>query len=140
MLYNPEQPLVSLHIPKTAGSSLRQALQGWFPADRLKLHYPDQATLQPPHRCDFTGPICVHGHFDAAAGLDVGSYYPEAGQFITFFRDPFERAISFYCFMHARRRSYPWRLFGKQWALASGAERMSFERWIAFLQSMQIML
>jgi hypothetical protein len=37
--YDPHSPLISLHIPKTGGTSLRHTLQEWFPEGRLFSHY-----------------------------------------------------------------------------------------------------
>ena len=35
--YDPSQPLVSLHIPKTGGTSFTKVLEQWF-GDRIYLH------------------------------------------------------------------------------------------------------
>ncbi len=138
--YDPAEPLFSLHVPKTAGTSLRLSLQTWFPKDRLLLHYQDTTTLEMPKRHDVRGPVCIHGHFEAARGYGVDAYYPEARQFMVFLRDPFERAVSLYSFirMHQERRADMGlldRMFKRK--PLSGAGFMPFEDWIPFLLAEQ---
>jgi len=61
-------PLVSLHIPKTAGSSLRNILQDWF-GDKLYLDYNGQTYWLDPTRIPPAAPEadCLHGHFRSDA-------------------------------------------------------------------------
>lgn len=94
-VYDPRHPLISLHVPKTAGTSLRSALAQWFPG-RLLGHYPRIPTGENPPRHTLAGPICIHGHFNAERGRGVDDYYPEARQFIVFLREPFDRFLSLY--------------------------------------------
>ena len=98
--YNPDKLLVSIHIPKCAGTSFTTCLRSVF-KDRLFLHYPDDPE-GPPERAAAQQNACVHGHFYhhqwAIGALD---YYPDATQFITMLRDPMEMVLSGYYF---RRR------------------------------------
>jgi hypothetical protein len=87
--YDPHSPLISLHIPKTGGTSLRQSLGKWFPDGRLFTHY--FANGQLPQRHQLAGSVCVHGHFNRARGFGCTQYYPDIDQFITFLREPFDR-------------------------------------------------
>lgn len=96
--YDPQQPLISLHIPKTAGTSLAQALRDWY-GDRFFLHYPGgkysigDAPWEPG--------VCIHGHFNKRHGAGLDDCYPQARQIMTVLRDPFERMVSLW--RHLRR-------------------------------------
>lgn len=100
--YDPTSPLISLHIPKTGGNSLRKVLECWFPDGRLLLHYRDGAA--PPPRHSDRGPICIHGHFNGARGIGAWDYYPDATQHIIFLRDPFERFLSQWFYLNWRKQ------------------------------------
>lgn len=89
--YDPNKLLISLHIPKTAGTSFRSILTDWF-GERLHNHYPGWPT--PLTRTDGQADACVHGHFTRRNNSAIHQYYPDADQFITVMRDPFDRAIS----------------------------------------------
>jgi Sulfotransferase family len=101
--YDPHSPLISLHIPKTGGTSLRHTLEEWFPEGRLFTHY--FANGQLPARHQLTGNVCVHGHFNAARGFGCSQYYPDIDQFITFLREPFGRFLSTWFFRSGLRRA-----------------------------------
>ncbi len=103
-IYDPTQPLVALHIPKTGGSSLRQVMHDWFPEDRMHFHYKAGDHLPVKHVLD--GNCCVYGHFNHARGMGVEDYYPDAQQFMCFFREPFERFLSQWFFLHPHRGSH----------------------------------
>lgn len=93
--YDPSRMLISIHIPKTAGTSFRHVLEGWF-GTGLHGHYPSRSAL-PVRAADGPG-VCVHGHFNHRNGAGVRDYYPEARQIITVMRDPFERTLSQWAF------------------------------------------
>lgn len=108
--YDPALPLISIHIPKCAGTSLKNILSRWFPGPRLCTHYRragEPATYASPaglpSRHDLSAGMCVHGHFNGARGFGVWDYYPDARQFITFFREPFDRFVSQWIYMHRQR-------------------------------------
>ncbi len=101
--YDPSLPLVSLHIPKTAGSSLRSTLADWFGKDRLRLHYRG-AQGEVPERFTLGAGQCAHGHFNRVRGIGALDYYPQVRQFVTFLRDPFARFISQWRYLHFQRR------------------------------------
>ena len=96
--YDPERMLVSVHIPKCAGTSFGEVLKAWF-GERFHDHYPDDAIPGPPARIESRARTCVHGHFyhhDYPIG--VYDYYPDCAQMITVLRDPLEMMISSYFF------------------------------------------
>jgi hypothetical protein len=105
--YNPLQPLISIHIPKCAGSSFNLILRKWFKR-KLYLHYPNEKKNQKPKKHKIkTGifnrrlksGICIHGHFNYKRNNGPDHYYPEINQYITFIRDPFEIQLSTYFFV-----------------------------------------
>src|SRR5262245_60067176 len=109
--------IVSVHLPKTAGNSLKEALTREF-KDRLLLDYEDWAGYRSPQSDARTAANAaemrsrrlellekfdaIHGHFiaDKYVGL-----FPET-HFVAFFRDPFQQTVSQYRFLlripHAR--------------------------------------
>jgi hypothetical protein len=103
-IYDPTQPSVALHIPKTGGISLRQVMHDWFPEDRMHFHYKAGDHLPVKHVLD--GNCCVYGHFNHARGMGVEEYYPDAQQLMCFFMEPFERFLSQRFFLHPNRGSH----------------------------------
>jgi len=100
--YNPEKPLLSLHVPKCAGQSFRWLLQGWY-GSRFFIHYFQQHNAPPP-RHDWRAGVCIHGHFERSKKLAIEDYYPAADQFVTILRDPLEIAQSNYFFWKRKAR------------------------------------
>ena len=102
-----EPLLVSLHIPKTGGSTLLDVLIIKF-GDRLQRAY------QPPKEGlkksksdgwpDIPHPLCIHGHAVMRRFGKMVQSHPHT-QWITFVRDPLERAISTYFYA---KRTKPW--------------------------------
>ena len=106
-IYNPNMPLLSIHIPKCAGVSFRYVLKKWFDQG-LKYHYMNEKKGKRPKiynlhsRSFFTRkirPICIHGHFPNSRGLGMKDSYPEVDQYITVLRDPFDMIVSNYRYM-----------------------------------------
>lgn len=93
--YDNTSALISIHIPKCGGSSFLTLLRQWF-GSKLKQHYFNEKTCEMPIKYDLVaeGGICIHGHFNRERGFGIKDYYPDAKQFITMLRDPFEIAIS----------------------------------------------
>lgn len=106
--YNPNKPLISIHVPKCAGTSVQRVLEGWFKANYLPHYYSEKRQEMPPRYDLSAAPLrrllgqkyrpglCIHGHFNSLRGFGLQDYYPNADQFITVLRDPFEIAVSDY--------------------------------------------
>lgn len=101
--YNSQAPLISLHIPKCGGQSMRRVLNQWFDS-RFKIHYFQQFNAMPPKH-DLEPGLCIHGHFNRDKQMGADHYYPEIRQFITVVRDPLEMAISNYFFWKRKERA-----------------------------------
>ncbi len=93
--YNKEKPLISIHIPKTGGTSLQHLLRKWF-GNNLYLHYFDEINNRMPKKQTLRPGMCIYGHFSKKRHFGIEDYYPEVNQFITFLRDPFEIVVSRY--------------------------------------------
>lgn len=106
--FDPSDILVYIHVPKTAGSAVREVFQQWY-GDAMVRNYYDERTGRPPSRPDgdARGPRVVFGHFNRDRGFGVEDLYPEARQFLTILRDPFEMALSNYHYL--RRTADDWK-------------------------------
>lgn len=105
--------LISVHIPKTGGSSFRTLLKSHF-GDRLLLDYTDHPMSMPTvcrNMIAIKGMLkalrlldkfeCVHGHF-----LPVKYRVSRRNIFIIWFRDPIQRVISRY-YHYVRQNQQP---------------------------------
>ena len=107
--------LISLHLPKTAGSSFLRALEAIFGKDLLQ-DYSDMSNIQQylsgnisAHEVcdcakvqpDWIHRQCIHGHFLPAKYLAARDKCSMT--FVTWLRDPVERLMSHY---HYFKRSY----------------------------------
>lgn len=99
--YDSSGPLLSIHILKCGGTSLREVLTHWF-GDKLYLHYYREKEGRAPIRYVLGAGDCVHGHFSHPRGFGVDDYYPAITQRITIVRDPLEMAVSRYFFKKQR--------------------------------------
>jgi hypothetical protein len=103
--------LISVHLPKTAGASLRLALEEHF-ADRLLWDYEDRPlnastvsrNTRTLRQCLTNGWgrsklqkfACIHGHFMPLKYRLLST--PGKKQFVTWMRDPVERLASHYAY------------------------------------------
>jgi hypothetical protein len=114
--YNPAEPLIYLHIPKCAGSSIVFLLARWFYEGYHKLNQDESKDVLLPRIAtqDEQGNWlpkvqCIHAHFNHGRGYGLPYYFPEVKQYLTMMRDPFDVAVSMYFF--AKRKSQE----GKYW-------------------------
>jgi hypothetical protein len=105
------------HMPKTAGSSMREVLRNHF---RLHLDYRADWTDETGDKIDLASlgeRDMLVGHFDHPQHLRIPNRYPELlinprWRMFTIVRDPLERALSAY-FHQKRLRGADWEFFGK---------------------------
>ena len=111
--------LISLHLPKTGGISLRKTLQRRFPG-AVNFDYPPAGYSRFPSKFKTTldhfrnrlnppKSTCIHGHFPAARYSGTGA------KMIVFVRDPIELRASIWHFVHRKveqqgARNATWRL------------------------------
>jgi hypothetical protein len=94
--------LLSAHIPKTAGVSFRNILQGFYKEGFIQYYWKivDADGRELPDVP--VNATCVHGHFVAS---DLAAKFPHASV-ITWVRDPVERVVSSYYY---RLREPDWK-------------------------------
>ncbi len=102
--YDPQLPLISIHIPKAGGTSFRKVLQHWF-GNKFYLHYYNEAKKEMPAKLELKPGMCIHGHFNASRGFGIMHYYGDATQFITILRDPFDILVSRYYYVKMREKA-----------------------------------
>jgi len=110
--YDPKKPLIYIHVPKTAGSSVREIFKGWF-KPQFYAHYYDEEIQSMLKRQDglfelaVNSPCVIYGHFNKKRSFGIEDYYPDIDQFITILRDPYEMTVSRYRYL---KRVAPQRL------------------------------
>jgi hypothetical protein len=97
--------LISVHIPKTGGSSFRTLLENYF-KDRLLLDYADtpfehnnfvrntEAIIKMFNQKDLTQYHCIHGHF-----LPIKYYFLKEKTLVIWLREPTEMVVSLYYYI-----------------------------------------
>ena len=98
--YDKDKPLISIHVPKCGGTSFRAVLKQWFGANFCPHYFTGPLKEERPRKYDSQKGTCIHGHFNGLRKIGVRDYYPQADQFITMLRDPFEMELSHY--FHAK--------------------------------------
>lgn len=101
--------LISIHMPKTAGLSFRETLEGHY-GDRFRADYGDyplaqsaserrnlaQSHAESSSRAKFSGIDCIHGHFLPAKYLPLTA--APGSLFVTWLREPVARLVSHYAY------------------------------------------
>ncbi len=99
--YNPSLPLISIHVPKTAGTSFRGVLKKWFKGNLL-MYYPDISFQEVAHFSDLLPGQCLHGHFNRGKGFGIEQFVGENLQdkvnIITMLRNPFRMIVSLFLY------------------------------------------
>lgn len=113
--YNIDQPLIFIHIPKTAGTATRQIFEKWF-KEGFYLHYYKEKLCEMPIHHDLKNhsknqPQIIYGHFNRRRNFGVEDYYPEVNQFITILRDPLDRLIS--NFFYIKKVAHGWNKYSE---------------------------
>ncbi len=90
-----EEKIIFIHIPKTAGTSLRNLIEQEYPGKKcLRLYYP--APYKPAVIKEIQSKLpaakVLYGHTSFGIHKRLGIQ----GQYITFLRNPIDRVISFY--------------------------------------------
>lgn len=96
--YNPLLPLIFLHIPKTAGTSLRDVFIKWYDCENIIQCYNKDTMRVQQYKALKAGKpnTILYGHFSNASRC-----IPEIQQIVTILRNPFSRAVSEY--FHRKR-------------------------------------
>ncbi len=93
-----EPLLISIHIPKTGGTTLLRVLHRHF-GNRLQTCYGPGANPGSVIDCTDGPPACLHGHQVFRCHRELAGSRREE-HWITFLRDPLACAVSYYYFAH----------------------------------------
>ena len=92
-----EPLLVSIHIPKTGGTTLLKVLHQRF-GDRLQTCYGPGANSASMIDCKDDQPGCLHGHQVFRCHRELAREAASRARWITFLREPLRCAVSYYYF------------------------------------------
>lgn len=102
--FDPTQPLIFIHVPKTAGTSVERIIRAWFPG-AFHPHYYNEKAGSFPSRLDLRAPMhiakppVIYGHFNQERGFGVEDYYPQIHQCLCILRDPLDMQVSTYYYI-----------------------------------------
>jgi|GEM_PF-6354084 len=99
ILLTENQPLVFVHIPKTAGTTFKQILFDKFPQDS---HRPWDFMALP--YSNFSDYRLYYGHFYYHV---IQKLMPKPSTYMSFFRNPIERSISHYYYLYNAKKKNP---------------------------------
>jgi hypothetical protein len=90
--------VIHLHMPKTAGTTVRRIFTHRFPSEVVLNHFNNQQRLETLKRETLAQRARIRyvtGHF----GFGLHEYFPQASTYITFLRHPLERILSEFYFI-----------------------------------------
>ena len=96
--YESREPLIFIHIPRCAGTSINSLLKKWFKENYFRHGFKKQSPWYRINPYELRPGVCISGHFSSPRDRGVHQLYPEVNQFITFLRDPIEIVLSNYFF------------------------------------------
>ena len=103
----PLQPIVFMHIPKTAGTTIHHILHNMYRGNILltRENHKNRNALESLSNKEKEKIKVLKGHFK----FGIHEQYPKPITYFTFFRDPIKRSISEYNFMHQnpKHKFYP---------------------------------
>ena len=117
-----DKPIVFIHVPKCAGSSVRSVVNREF-GNAVCLHYRNEELRSNPQPIKQAyandllkehGRCIIYGHFNMKRGFGVLDSLPWAEQFITILREPFEQFVSAFRY---NNRNTPEKVNEKDFAL-----------------------
>lgn len=99
-----EKPLIFMHIPKTAGTTINQILYNEYKGEKIftfhrAISISDFNKLSDSQKLEIS---VFNGHF----AFGIHEYYPSRINYFTFLRNPIERAISGYNFIYFKKAHY----------------------------------
>jgi hypothetical protein len=86
------QTTIFIHIPKTAGMSLRETVRRAYPGDRCVFIYSHNPAHLDALRSDVQRADAVYGHFS----FGVHELFGIEGRYVTILRRPVDRVVSFF--------------------------------------------
>jgi hypothetical protein len=102
--YKKEVPLIFIHIPKCAGTTVNHILKLWYKDKYLRHEFNEKSPWYTKEPYQIKNGICISGHFNRRRNRGIEHLYPTVNQFITFIREPVECAVSQYFFWKRKRR------------------------------------
>lgn len=106
-----EVEIISVHVPKTAGSAFTRVLLRVYGPEGVFLDYPYEKNYQRQFMKEGDAKVkVIHGHFGSAR---YNHKFPDAKRII-WLREPVKLLISYYCFVKTHRRAGFYNLFQKK--------------------------
>jgi SAM-dependent methyltransferase len=127
---DPLPELISMHIPKSGGTSFRSVLEELYGSTFRPMYAREEMDPGLAQKVKFNSQTrCLHGHFQADA---FDGHFPEARK-ITWLRHPVDRVVSLYFQFHhnpesAFESAFNKRIFEEGWSLMDFARQPEVQR------------